>query len=236
MDKIVGLSRALKPEWLDKTVELLIQGKDEKTLKDNLNGYLSFEIKSPTNLRKTREILLRIWVRSKDLYPDIHKLALDAYQSGRSNKLALNWAMILLSYSVFSDVACRIGKIGMVQDTFTTSWLKEKLTETWGDRTTLFHSCDKILQTLKAIGAIRNKKIGVYEIKKYEVNDENTVSVLLLCLLALNRQAYYDVSEICNNPLFFPFEFTVTLDWLHRSPLFALSNFGGKMVLSGTER
>jgi hypothetical protein len=235
MRKIVGLSRVIKPEWLDKTVEFLIRYESDTNIKEKLNDYLSFEIQSPTNMRKTRDILMSIWVRTSESSPEIHKIAFNAYQSGNSDKMALHWAMILLAYPVFSDVTCRIGKIGMVQDTFTTSWLREKLTETWGGRATLFHSCDKILQTIKALGAIENKKVGIYGIKKHEVRDEKTIDVLLLCLLTLNRQAYYDVTELGNNPLFFPFEFSVSLDRLHRSSLFRLSNIGGKTVLTGAE-
>lgn len=232
MSKIVGMSRMIKPEWLDKTVEYIISGDDDAVIKDRLNDYLSYEIKSPTNLRKTREILLNVWVKPKESAPLIHKTAVDAYRSDRSDKMALNWAMILLAYPVFGDVASRIGKLSMIQETFTTAWLKEKLAEEWGGRTTLIHSCDKLLQTLKAIGAIENIKTGTYKIMKHEVEDERTISVMLLCLLALNRQAYYDISELGSNPLFFPFDCSVTLDWLHRSPLFTLSNFGGKLVLA----
>jgi len=236
MSKLVGMSRMIKPQWLDKTVEYLVQSECTASIKEKLNDYLAFEIQSPTNLRKTREILLNVWVKSKDLHADIHKLAIDTYKSERSSKMALNWAMILLAYPVFGDVASRIGKLSMIQDTFTTSWLRERLTEEWGGRTTLIHSCDKLLQTLKAMDAIGSKKIGTYEIMKHGVNDEQTISVMLLCLLALNRQAYYDISELSNNPLFFPFEFNVALDWLHRSPLFTLNNFGGKMVLTDAKK
>jgi hypothetical protein len=235
MGKMVGLSRAIKPEWLDKAAKFAVQGEDEAVIKEKLTDYLAFEITSPTNLRKTREILLNIWVRSGIAAPEIHGRALAAFEGEQHNKLALHWAMLLLAYPVFADVCCRIGKIGMVQDTFTTSWLREKLTETWGDRTTLFHSCDKILQTLKSLGAIKNKKVGTYEIVRQDLSDENTVSVLLLSLLALERQAYYDVAELSKNPLFFPFEFSVSLDWLHRSELFNLSSFGGGTVLSGVD-
>jgi len=235
MGKIVGLSRVIKPEWLNKTVEFIVQGEDISSIKEKLNDYLSFEIQSPTNLRLTREILMGIWVKTSESAPIIHKIALDAYKSGQSDKMALHWAMIMIAYPVFSDVTCRIGKIGLIQDTFATSWLKTKLTETWGHRATLFHSCDKILQTLKALGAIENKKVGIYGIKKHEITDEKTITVLLLSLLALNRQAYYDIAELGNNPLFFPFEFSVSLDWLHRSLLFNLSNIGGKTVLTGTD-
>jgi hypothetical protein len=56
MGKMVGLSRNLKMTWLNKAVELLSENLPEQEYKDRLNEYLSFEIKSPTNLRKTREI------------------------------------------------------------------------------------------------------------------------------------------------------------------------------------
>lgn len=233
MSKIVGLSRAIKQEWLNKTVEFVLQGDDEATIKEKLNEYLSYEIESPTNLRKTREILLTVWVKSAASTPEIQRKALEAFQSEQSNKLALSWAMLLLAYPVFADVTGLIGKINNVQDTFTTSWLREKLHEEWGERTTLRHSCDKILQTLKYLGAIESIKTGVYRVKQYKVNDEKTIGVLLLSLLALDRKAYYEISELTRIPLFFPFEFSVSIEWLHKSPDFTLENFGGKTVLSG---
>ena len=61
MGKMVGLSRNLKMAWLNKAVELLSENLPEQDYKDRLNEYLSFEIKSPTNLRKTREILMNLW-------------------------------------------------------------------------------------------------------------------------------------------------------------------------------
>lgn len=235
MSKIVGLSRAIKPEWLNKTVEFVLQGDDDATIKEKLNEYLSFEIESPTNLRKTREILLTVWVKPAAFAPEIHSKAVEAFRSERSNKLALSWAMLLLAYPVFADVTGLIGKISNVQDTFTTSWLREKLHEEWGERTTLLHTCDKILQTLKYLGTIESVKTGVYRIKQYKVSDEKTISVLLLSLLALELKAYYGIPELSRIPLFFPFEYSLSTDWLHKSPDFTLENFGGKTVLSRIE-
>jgi hypothetical protein len=127
-------------------------------------------------------------------------------------------------------VCALIGKLTSIQDTFAASWLKEKLFEMWGERATLFHSCDKILQTLKLIGAIENEKIGVYRIKKYPVTDVKTIQVLLLAILHLRERAYYEIAELSSIPQAFPFEYTVSLEWLHDSDLFTLSNFGGKIV------
>lgn len=232
MAKIVGLSRSIKLEWLNKTVELLLEGKDEIQIKEELNEYLSFEIKSPTNLRKTREILMNIWVKTPQELSALKQQALEAYKDEKSNKLALHWSMMLVAYPVFSDVCALIGKLTNIQDTFTTSWLKEKLFEMWGERTTLFHSSDKILQTLKLIGAIENEKVGVYRIKKYPVTDVKTIQVLLLAILHLRERAYYEIAVLSSVPQAFSFEYNVSYEWLHDSDLFTLSNFGGKIVLT----
>lgn len=56
MAKMVGLSRNLKLQWLNKVVELALGELTEQEIKDQLNEYLSFEISSQTNIRKTREI------------------------------------------------------------------------------------------------------------------------------------------------------------------------------------
>lgn len=232
MAKIIGLSRSIRLEWLNKTVELVLEGKNETQIKDELNEYLSFEIKSPTVLRKTREILMNIWVRTPEELSTLKQQALEAYKDEKSNKLALHWSMMLVAYPVFSDVCALIGKLTNIQDTFAASWLKEKLFEMWGKRTTLFHSSDKILQTLKQIGAIENEKVGVYRIKKYPVTDVKTIQVLLLAILHLRERAYYEIAELSSVPQAFPFEYTVSLEWLHDSDLFTLSNFGGKIVLT----
>lgn len=67
MAKMVGLSRNLKLQWLNKVVELALGELTEQEIKDQLNEYLSFEISSQTNIRKTREILMNIWVYENEV-------------------------------------------------------------------------------------------------------------------------------------------------------------------------
>lgn len=232
MAKIVGMSRSIKLDWLNKTVELILDGKNETQIRNELNDYLSFEIKSPTNLRKTREILMNIWVSTPENILDLKQHALEVYKDEKSNKLALHWSMMLVAYPVFSDVCALIGKLTNIQDTFTTSWLKEKLFEMWGERTTLLHSSDKILQTLKLMGVIENVKKGVYRINRYHLSDVKTIQVLLMAITKLKVKAYYEVTEMSSIPQAFPFEYDVSLEWFHNSDLFNLSNFGGKIVVA----
>ena len=56
MAKAVGLSRKITLKWLNKAYEFFSEDLTEEEFKTQMNDYLSFEIDSPTVLRKTREI------------------------------------------------------------------------------------------------------------------------------------------------------------------------------------
>ncbi len=231
MARMVGLSRNIKPAWLNKCVELVLSGKNERELKEALNEYLAFEIKSKTNLRKTRELLMNIWYYPADKIDSIRELALEAYQDEKANRLALHWCMILLRYPVFVEMTRLIGRINQVQGEFTVGWLKEKLFEAWGERSTLLHSTDKILQMLRDMGVIKRIKSGTYTIQTTRVNDDPSKCVLVKTILALKEKAYYEPAEIMSASAFFPFQFEVDHQWIHEMGCFKLGNFCGNIVL-----
>jgi hypothetical protein len=232
MVRMVGLSRPVKLEWLNKTVELIKQNISDEEIKKELNEYLAFEIESSTNLRKTREILMTSWVRTHEEFTTIKNIALDLYENDNINKQLIHWCMLLLAYPVFSDVCSLVGKLTAIQETFTTTWLKQKLSDLWGERPTLMHSVDKILQTLKYIGAIKNKKIGEYEVLKIDIKDDIAKCLIVLTIISLKNKPYYERSELSEMPEMFPFKYFISHELLHNSDIFTLNNFGGKIVLT----
>lgn len=232
MAKMVGLSRDIKIEWLNKVADLVVEGKNEEEIRNELNNYLSYEISSPTNIRKTREILMKIWVCPNDEIDEIRKEALEAYKIGEDSKTPIHWCMLLLSYPVFSDVCGLIGKLTKIQTNFTTFWLKEKLFEEWGERTTLLHSIDKILRTLKNLGVVESERPGTHTIKQISVCDNATINILVKTILALELKAYYEITELSSISQMFPFEYDVTPEWIYRAGVFELVNFGGKAVIA----
>lgn len=233
MAKMIGLSRPIKLEWLNKTVELIRLERTEEEISKELKEYLSFEIKDETNLNKTRSSLMKIWVKTPDEVSKIKALALEIYDNESANKLTIHWCMILLAYPVFSDVCSLIGKLTDIQETFTTAWLKQKLLDLWGERTTLLYSIDKMLQTLKYLGAIENDKKGEYKVLSYDVKSEKEIILILLTIIATNIKAYYEISELSQVPYMFTFNYSVPHELLHNSDLFTLNNFGGKIVVTG---
>ena len=61
MAKMVGYACNVKLQWLNHAVSMLDENLTEAEYKEKMNEYLSFEIDSPTRLRKTREILMNVW-------------------------------------------------------------------------------------------------------------------------------------------------------------------------------
>lgn len=160
MAKIVGLSRNLKLQWLNKVVELASSNLTEQEIKDQLNEYLSFELSSPTNLRKTREILMNIWVYENDISNKLREEAISIVRDMPEYALVAHWCMMMATYPVFVDMCKLIGRLSEFQDEITLSQIKQKLYDEWGERTTLYHSIDKLISTLKELSVLRCEKPG----------------------------------------------------------------------------
>lgn len=233
MAKIIGLSRNLKLQWLNKTVELVSTGLTEQEIKENLNEYLGFEIKSPTNIRKTREILMNIWVYENEKSNKIKASALKMIRLYPEYSLVVHWCMIMATYPVFLDMCRLISKISEFQDEIVLSQLKQKLFEEWGERTTLYHSIDKLISTFKAFDVVTCNKPGKYIVKMHKINNSEIVSFMIYTsFIVKDENGYYSLEEIKNSTYYFPFEYMIDKAVLFEDKRFSANNFGGEITFS----
>ena len=232
MAKMVGLSRNLKLQWLNKTVELVLEGLQDTEIKEQLNEYLGFEIESPTNIRKTREILMNIWVYENDYTDKIKATALELIKRYPDYAMPIHWCMMLAAYPVFDDMCKLIGKMAEFQDEITLSQLKQKLFDEWGERTTLYHSIDKLMATLKALEALSCQKPGKYYVNTHKVNNTEVVSFMVYVMMLVDDRGYYTFAEINSSTYLFPFEYRLEKETLFEDSRFAMNNFGGELSIS----
>lgn len=232
MAKMVGLSRNLKLPWLNEVVRLYAEGLDDNQIKEKLNEYLSFEIGSPTVLRKTREILMNIWVYENDYTEALRDEALRLFQKDSDYALPVHWCMMLAAYPVFQDMCRLIGKIGEFEETITTKQIKQKLFDEWGERSTLYHSSDKLISTLKALEALDSEKTGVYSIKKHEFSKPEIVNFLLYAMMKIDDAGYYSLLDLENSVYLFPFEYKVSKETILMDKRFTTGTFGGELSVS----
>ncbi|MDN5277757.1 MAG: hypothetical protein PWR01_1722 [Clostridiales bacterium] len=232
MSKAVVFSRPIKPEWLDKTVEFLLQCQDEKQAKDMLLEFLSVYIKDRTNLLKTRSILARIWLEI-DENKGLRDRALEVFKiCNNSERLAVHWAMMLLAFPIFRDLCAIIGKLSDIQDEITLSQIKRRVYEVWGERSTLEHSIPKNIKTLRECGVLEQVKPGIYRVIKREVKNKDVVSLLIYAVLKSRDKLYYSVWELERFKELFPFIIDVSLGDLHGHDAFVLDRIGGETVVS----
>mgnify|MGYP005909310003 CR=1 FL=1 len=232
MAKMVGLSRNLKLKWLNKVVELASGELTEQEIKDQLNEYLSFEISSPTNIRKTREILMNIWVYKNEVNSKLRDEAISIIQDMSEYALVVHWCMMMATYPVFVDMCKLIGRLSEFQDEISLSQIKQGLYDEWGERTTLYHSIDKLISTLKELNVLSCDHPGKYQIEKYTVHNRRVSAFMVYTMMLVDDSGYYSFSELNNSKYFFPFQYAVEKELLIGDSRFVMNNFGGELSIS----
>ena len=232
MAKMIGLSRNLKLQWLNKVVELVLEGLPEPEIKEQLNEYLKFEIVSAINVRKTREILMNIWVYDNDYSGKIRETALELIRNYPECSVPIHWCMILATYPVFADMCKLIGKMTEFQDEITLAQLKQKLFDEWGERTTLFHSIDKLVSTLKELDVMVCDKPGKYHVKLHRVSNSKISTFLVYVMMLVDDCGYYTITDINYSTYLFPFEYKIGKEMLLEDKRFTMNNFGGILSIA----
>lgn len=232
MAKMVGLSRNLKLQWLNKVVELASSNLTEQEIKDQLNEYLSFEISSPTNLRKTREILMNIWVYENDISNKLREEAGSIVRDMPEYALVAHWCMMMATYPVFVDMCKLIGRLSEFQDEITLSQIKQKLYDEWGERTTLYHSIDKLISTLKELNVLQCEKPGKYHIVRHEISNGRISAFMVYAMMLVDDSGYYSFTDLGNSVYFYPFQYQLEKELLLGDDRFSMNNFGGELSVS----
>lgn len=236
MAKLVGLSRNLKLAWLNKTVELVSSDLTSNEIKEKLNEYLSFEISSPTNIRKTREILMYIWYYDNEYTEKLRSGALELIKKHTDYALEIHWCMMLAAYPVFCDMCKLLGKMSEFQDEVTLFQLKQKLFDEWGERTTLYHSIDKLVATLKEFSVLSCNKPGKYHISKHRVSKDEISIFMVYTMMNIDAKGYYSFQEITASTYLFPFEYSVSKGNLLQDGRFVMNSFGGELSIALLDR
>lgn len=230
---MVGLSRTVKLPWLNKAVEYATEVHTKDEFKEKMNQYLSFEIESPTVLRKTREILMHLWYYDENEFlTAIRPGAIALLKKYPEDAMAIHWCVMLLYFPVFQDLTKVIGRLSDFSDEISLKQIKEKLFDLWGERNTLYHTTDKIIATMKDIGALKAIKTGIYVVEKHAVEHQETVELLIKTAMKLDQDGYCLLSDLNEFKCLFPFQYSVDRNTLMNSSAFSISTFDGEITVS----
>lgn len=232
MAKMVGLNLVIKRGWLKKAVSLLPENLSEADYRKEMDEHLAFEIDSPTNRRKAREIMMRVWYQDSEGVERLQSRGRELIQKYPDQLTTISWCMIPLAYPVFFDYARLMGKMFEFQDTITTTQIKQKMFDQRGERNLIEATTRKVISTMKNLGAVRSIQIGKHEAITADITQEEILLFMLETAMYLDGSSYYSFSDLGGFPFLFPFKYRTTKEQLMQDGRFTLSTFNATLSVS----
>lgn len=124
--------------------------------------------------------------------------------------------------------------LALVPDPIKLTQIKQKMFDEWGERTTLYHSMDKLIATMKALGVISGDKVK-YRINKTQIKNQEVVMFMVYTMMCINNSGYYTFLDLSSSLLFFQFEFATDKVDMMEDDRFIFSDFGGEMTIGVKE-
>ncbi len=232
MAKMVGYACSIRLSWLNEAVRMLKDNLPEAEYKEKMNEYLSYEIDSPTRLRKTREILMNVWYYPSEELDAVRKDALEVLEEHPDCSEPIQYLMLCLTYPVFKDVCKIMGKLFEFNDEITNPALKQKLYDAWGERGTLEATTRRITLTLKEMDILRNETKTRYVLHKIPIINDKVLDFVIAQGMKLDGSSYYSYTELDHLNILFPFKYETKKELLMQSDKYTMSGFGGEVAFS----
>lgn len=227
----IGLDRRLDFEWLDVAAEQARQEASTDQMRAILWALLEGVIsgdKSNSARGKTVTVLNHIWGSTSDRTATLRAHASEHLEGSTSEeRLALHWAMMLGSYPVFTDIASAAGRLLSLQGSFTLAHLTRRLVATWGERSSVRRSTQRIVRSMIQWNVLRDAgNRGTYEAGKLRTIESKVGAVLVEALLLDAEEMSMPLEQLVGHPALFPFSLNLTSLDIRRTGLFQIDRQG----------
>lgn len=204
----IGFNRHLESDWLAQTASLVANGLEGKALKEKIDLLLSPEFTSQIAKDKTRNLLFGIWSKlPKHIPKSFQNEAANLLMEHSELNLAFHWGMMLAKYPFFKSVVEQIGRLTKLNDSFLYSQLEQRVTENYGDTSTIKRSMQFVVRTLMNMELLANPKQGVYQLRKPIVVNNPSIKAWLVEASVYSEQVTSrSLTAINDENVWFPFE------------------------------
>lgn len=232
MLKQVGFLQYVQKDWLDATVAFYQNCQNIDEIKANLNNLILPEVPKSEERRKTIDVLTRTWIRVPKNHQNLRNTALEIYDELEPDeRIILHWGMLLLAYPFFHDIVNKIGLILRIQNSFTSSQLRNKLVSSWGHRTTIIRAIDRVVQSLKNWRVLENDNISIKSTSKLEIKNEFHCLWFLECVYRSEQVDSIFFDKLISLETMFPFELKIPLYKIKQAKNFEHQMYGMNMEI-----
>jgi hypothetical protein len=207
----IGFDRRIDVEWLDAAAGRFSAGHSPADVREFLWGLLQGVVGGDTvhSARgKTLTVLMRIWVTVPPRAEPLRAVAVKRISSASSEeRLAMHWAMSVACYPFFAEAASQVGKLLALNGHANLSQLVRRMTETWGDRSTLPRALQRVLRSMVQWGALREGgKKGIFIPPARLITLSDGSAELVIQAILVNHGCGMGLTQATSHSALFPFD------------------------------
>ncbi len=207
MKPAIGFNRHLEMDWLVQTASWSANGVHGQALKNKIDVLLAPSFDSKVAQDKTRNLLFFFFYsESKSVPKAFHADACRLLIEYSEVNIAIHWGMMLAKYPFFYNVTAQIGKMAKHEGLFIYKQLEQRITEVYGDTSTIKRCIQFVVRTLINLELLSNPKQGVYQLRKpISIAHDDVKSWLAEVSVRAEGNSSKSLSAISNDPAWFPF-------------------------------
>ena len=230
--KTIGFDRRLDLQWLDASAARAAAGDDLPTarayLERVLTGVVDGEGKRGSRA-KTVTVLLGVWHRVPIHARAARDRLLPVLTEGTpADRLGAHWAMCMLSYPFYADVAAIVGRLLALQGNLTWGQARRRVWEKWGERQTAERAANRIVRSWNQWGVLADAgRPGAYRLARTALPISTAVAEALAeAVLRQDRRDAVPSQDLITAPNIFPFQLAPLVPALRKSDVFEFLRHG----------
>jgi hypothetical protein len=229
--KLLGFDQRVRLEWMDAALGHAAGGKSldatREALLDLLDGVVGGR-RTASARSKTVTVLCRIWGGIVPGTSGLRTRALAILPSlNASERVTLHWAMSLVAYPFFADIASIVGRLLELQDEAPMTHVTRRTVELWGDREKVRNAASKVVRSMADWGCLAETAKGVFQRRSPQpVVSGELASILAEALIFGGSQMAVPLPQLLRHPAAFPFQVELSGYDLRRSESFEINRQG----------
>ena len=238
MARRIGFDRRIELAWMDALTDELRAGSSEEEVRGFLHELLRSDHPADTARGKTVTVLMRIWALVPPEHRSLRRRALELQENvPRGDFVWLHWGMLLMAFPIFRDIASGMGRLLSLQGDVSLAQLQRRLTEEYGERSTVSRASQRIVRSMVEWGAVTEaEKRGTLLPAEKHITDSPDLQLWLMeALLTAKDAETVEATQLLKSHELFPFSIDIGIRDLRRSDHFVVHRQGQSMDVVGLD-
>lgn len=205
---LVGFDRFIALDWANYALELSLHSEGNDKSVSQLKTWLSLRVSGNDAIRKTSNVLGRIWLDANYEKSYFRTEAQHiTHTAKKADNVIFHWGMAILTFPFFHETCFQIGRLLSLQTSFTRQEIHIRMAEKYSNQGTVPRSTDRIMQSLvdwKLLKKVSAKNLGS---QRHKTNDVRVKKWLLEVMVFSAQQKRIPLNSFYKLPELFAFEF-----------------------------